>query len=118
MSDGAFPCSVVRGVPVVTVPEEVDFTTAGQLGAALKAAAGGHGQLVADMTRTRFCDLATLRALTAAHDCARASGGGLLVVTSSPLVLRTFALTGLDLVIATFASLETAVARACAGRVV
>jgi len=114
--DGAFPCTVVRGVPVVTVPEEVDFTTAAQLAAALTATAGGHGRLVADMTRTRFCDLAALRALTAAHERARASGGGLVVVTSSPLVLRMLELTGLDLVIATFASLEMAMTGAGAGR--
>ena len=107
---------MVRGVPVVTIPEEVDFTTAAPLGAALKAAADRHGLLVADMTRTRFCDLAALRVLAAAHSRARDRDGELLVVTSGPLMLRVFQLTGLDLVIATFASLEEAVARAGAGR--
>ena len=57
MPDDRFPVEVAGGVPVVTVPEEVDITNAeGLRSALLQAAATGPGALVVDMTRTRFCD--------------------------------------------------------------
>jgi hypothetical protein len=53
MPDNSFPVEVL-GVPVVAAPEEIDITNAEALRSALlTAAAGGHGALVVDMTRTR-----------------------------------------------------------------
>ena len=51
MPEDEFPVEVVRGVPVVAAPEEIDITNAEALRAALlTAAANGHGTLVVDMT--------------------------------------------------------------------
>ena len=51
MRDGRFPVEMVSGVPVVTVPEEIDITSAPELRSALlEAAAYGRGTLVVDMS--------------------------------------------------------------------
>ena len=67
MPDDEFPVQVVEGVPVVA-PVEIDITNAETLRSALlTAAADGHGTVVVDLTRTRFCDSSGLRTLIAAH---------------------------------------------------
>jgi anti-sigma B factor antagonist len=107
---------MIMGIPVVGTPEEVDITNAPGLGKALAdAAAGGNGTLVVDMSRTQFCDTAGIHALVAAHRRAAASGGRLLLVTATIAVLRIFAITGLDQVIASFTSLDEALASAASG---
>ena len=68
MHDGRFPVELVSGVPVMAAPEEIDITNAPDLRSALlAAAAGGAGTVVADMTRTRFCDSSGLHTLLTAH---------------------------------------------------
>jgi anti-anti-sigma factor len=113
MPDARFTVEVVRGVPVVAAPEEIDITNAEALRAALStAAADGHGTLVVDMTRTRFCDSSGLHVLIAAHRRAGAEGREVLLVISGTPVLRVFALTGMDTVIPNFTSLAEALAQA------
>jgi anti-sigma B factor antagonist len=108
---GGFPIELAGGVPVVTAPEEIDIiNAAGLRSALLQAAAAGSGALVADMTRTRFCDSAGLNALVAAHNRARAAGGELLLVVCSAAVLRVLAITGVDRVIPNFTTLDDALA--------
>jgi anti-sigma B factor antagonist len=115
MQDGRFPIEVVNGVPVAAAPEEIDITNAQELRAVLlEAAAHGHGTVVADLTRTRFCDSSGLHTLLAAHKRAQAEGGELLLVIPSPAVLRVFAITSVDRMIPTFTSLEEALARTSA----
>jgi anti-sigma B factor antagonist len=109
MLEARFPIAVVRGVPVVTVPEEVDVTNAPGLRAALlEAAADRSPALVVDMTRTRFCDSASLRVLVGAHKQARAEGGTVLLAVSSDAVLRILEITGIDRVIPNFSTLDEA----------
>jgi len=111
MPDIRLPVDVVRGVPVVTVPEEIDITNAGALRAALlEAGAHARGAMVADMSRTLFCDSAGLNVLVRAHKRARAEGGELLLVVPATTVLRIFAITGIDRMIPNFSSLEDALA--------
>jgi anti-sigma B factor antagonist len=112
MPDARFTVEVVRGVPVVAAPEEIDITNAEALRAALLTAANGHGTLVVDMTRTRFCDSSGLHVLIAAHRRAGAEGREVLLVIPSTTVLRVFALTGMDTVIPNFTSLAEALAQA------
>jgi anti-sigma B factor antagonist len=113
MPDARFTVEVVRGVPVVAAPEEIDITNAEALRAALStAAADGHGTLVVDMTRTRFCDSSGLHVLIAAHRRAGAEGRAVLLVIPGTAVLRVFALTGMDRVIPNFTSLAEALAQA------
>lgn len=115
MHDGRFPFAVVSGVPVLMAPEEIDITNAPQLRSALlEAAAHGHGTLVVDMTRTRFCDSSGLHTLLAAHNRARAAGGELLLVISAAPVLRIFAITAIDRIIPNFTSLERALTQTSA----
>jgi anti-sigma B factor antagonist len=112
MRDGRFPVELVSGVPVVAVPEEIDITSAPQLRSTLlQAAAEGHGTLVADMTRTRFCDSSGLHALLTAHKRAQAEGGELRLVIPGAAVLRVLAITGIDRMIPNFTSLDDALAR-------
>ena len=115
MPDDRFPVEVVRGVPVVAAPEEIDITNAEELRSALlTAAAGGHGALVVDMTQTQFCDSSALHTLIAAHKRAEAEGREVLLVIPGTAVLRVFALTAMDRVIPNFTSLAEALAAAAA----
>jgi anti-sigma B factor antagonist len=112
MPDPRFPVEQVRGVPVVSAPEEIDITNADDLRTALlEASADGPGTFVVDLTRTQFCDTAGLHALVSARKRARAAGGEVLVVMTGAAVLRIFAITGLDRVFPHFASLEEALAQ-------
>ena len=112
MPDEEFPVEVVRGVPVVAAPEEIDITNAEALRSALfKAAADGYGTLVVDMTQTQFCDSSGLHTLIAAHKRAEAEGREVLLVIPSTTVLRVFVLTGMDRVIPNFTSLAEALAQ-------
>ena len=124
MREDSFPVELVRGVPVVTVPEEIDITNADGLRAGLVKAAGleaagleaaGHPAFVVDMTRTRFCDSAGIATLIEAHKRAQAAGGQLLLAMSGAAVPRIFSLTGVDRVIPSFTSLEKALAHTLAG---
>jgi anti-sigma B factor antagonist len=112
MPEIRFPVEVIQGLPVVTAPEEIDITNADELRVSmLEAAANGSPTLVVDMSRTRFCDSAGLHALVAAHRRARAKGGQLRLVISGDAVLRIFAITGMEQVIPSFASLHEALAQ-------
>src|SRR6516162_6122954 len=103
---------VARGVPVVTVPAEIDATTVGQLREILlEWQTRGHTTMVVDMTATQFCDSAGLRELVRAHKRAVAEGGGLRLVTlADGAFLRIFTIIGLDGIIPHFATLKQALA--------
>jgi anti-sigma B factor antagonist len=128
MREDSFPVELMRGVPVVSAPEEIDITNAAGLRAGLLEAAGleaagleaglavgGHPAFVVDMTRTRFCDSAGIAALIEAHRRAQAAGGQMLLAVSGAGVPRIFELTGVDRVIPSFTSLEEALAYTPAG---
>jgi anti-sigma B factor antagonist len=115
MHNARFPVEVIRDVPVVVAPEEIDITNADVLRTALlEAAAHGRGRFVVDMTRTRFCDTAGLHALVSARKRAQAEGGDVLLVMIGAATLRIFAITGLDRVFRSFSSLEEAIAQTLA----
>jgi anti-sigma B factor antagonist len=103
---------VISGVPVVTAPAEIDVITVDQLRVVLlDAAAQGHTTVVVDMTRTRFCDSAGLRALAQMHRRALEEGGELrLVIPADGFVVRVFNLTGMYSFIPRFDSLQAALA--------
>jgi anti-sigma B factor antagonist len=113
MYDGRFLIELVSGVPVVEAPEEIDMTNARELGSALlEAVADRPGTLVADMSRTQYCDSSGIHTLLAAHKRAQADGGELLLVAAKAPVLRVFMITGIDRLIPSFTSLEDALAHA------
>lgn len=95
---------------MVRGPAEIDITNAGQLRAALLAAAAqGYATIVVDLTETSFCDTSGLQVLVLAHRRAAAEGGELRLVVRAAALLRLFSLTGVDHVIPNFASLDQAV---------
>jgi anti-sigma B factor antagonist len=112
MAGDSYPIEMVNGVPVVAAPAEIDVTNADWLRAVLlEAAACGHGTFVVDMTGTQYCASAGIGVLVRAHNWAVAEGGELrLVIPASCMVLRIFALTGIDQVIPNFADLDEALA--------
>jgi anti-anti-sigma factor len=101
---------MVKGVPVVAAPEEIDASNTDWLRTTLlETAARGHATFVVDMTRTRLCASAGLGALARAHKRALAEGGELrLLMPTSAAVLRVFAVTGIDRLIPTFTDLDQA----------
>jgi len=104
-----FPVATISGLPVVRGPAEIDITNAGQLRAALLAAAAqGHATIVVDLTDTAFCDTAGLQVLVLAHRRAVAEGGELRLVVRAATLLRLFSLTGVDQVIPSFTGLDEA----------
>jgi anti-sigma B factor antagonist len=112
MRDAGYPLDVIRGVPVITAPEEIDAANAEELRVALlEAVAHGYATLVLDLTATLFCDTAGLYVLVRAHKRALAEGGELRLVIPSVPVLRAFAATGVDRVIPHFATLDDALAQ-------
>ena len=108
MSAG-FPVATISGLPVVSGPAEIDIANAGQLRAALLAAAAqGHATIVVDLTETSFCDTSGLQVLVLAHRRAAAEGGELRLVVRSGTLLRLFSVTGVDHVIPNFTTLDQA----------
>ena len=94
---------------MVSAPEEIDISNAGQLRAALpEPAVDGPAIVVVDMSTTQFCDSAGLHVLVRAHKRALAVGGELRLVVTSPTVLRLLAVTGIDTVIPHFRGVDEA----------
>jgi anti-sigma B factor antagonist len=115
VSEASFPVEVVRGVPVVMAPEEIDIVNAGRLRAALlEAAAHGNGTLAVNMSQTQFCDSAGLHVLVRAHLRAEAGGGEVRLVIGDGHVRRMLAITGIDRMIPNFPALEQAIPQALA----
>jgi anti-sigma B factor antagonist len=111
-----FVVEVAGGVPVVKTPREIDVTnTSGLQSALLEAAGNGHKRFVVDMTGTRYCDASASHVLAAAHRRALDEGRQMLLAVSDALVLRVFALTGIDRMIPSFASLDEALWHAASG---
>jgi anti-sigma B factor antagonist len=110
MPSVSHPIQVVSGVPVVAAPEEIDVTNADWLQSVLlQAADRAHGRFVVDMTHTQFCASAGIGVLVRAHKRALAEEGELrLVIPTSGAARRIFALTGIDQLIPSFASLDEA----------
>ncbi len=117
MRDGRSRYEVVNSVPVVAAPEEIDVTNAPDLRSALQeAAADGHGTLVLDMTRTRFCDSSGIHTLLAVHQRAQSGGGELRLVIPDLSAVRILTITGVNRVIPSVPSLTEATASGSDGR--
>ena len=103
---------------VVTLPTEVDVTSADVLRAALLIAPRhGHATIVVDMTQTRLCDWTGLNILVRAHKRAVAEGGELRLVIPDGSMLGVLAVTGIDRLIPSFTSLGEALAKAPAAAI-
>jgi len=90
---------------VILLPAEIDIANADQVRLDLLAAIDqGYAVVVADMSRTSFCDCAGVTALLSAGSYAVSSGRQLRIATTAKAVLRTFELTGLRLALPVYPS--------------
>ena len=93
---------------IVPLPEVIDIGNAAGVADELTSAVSRNRVVVIDMSATRFCDCAGVRAIVLAHKCATGSGAELrLVITAEP-VRRVFGLTGVDQVLDLYPSVEAA----------
>jgi anti-anti-sigma factor len=101
-----------RETVVVRLPDEIDMTNADQVAEQLPAAAGpGVKVVVADLTGTRFCDSAGVRALVQARAKLAAGNAELrLAALRDGAVRRSFALLGLDQLMPVYPAVEAALA--------
>jgi anti-sigma B factor antagonist len=87
-----------QGSIIVSLPVEVDIANADAARLDLaRAIDQGYRLVIADMSRTSFCDCAGVSALLAAGAQAARAGAELRVVARAQAVLRTFELTSLQL---------------------
>ena len=62
MTATGYPFQMAGGVPVVTMPAEIDTTNAGELRAILfEWQSRGHATVVVDLTGIQYCDSTGLR---------------------------------------------------------
>ena len=93
---------------VIPLPGEIDICIRGQLEASVSLALGdGAGVLIADASRTTFCDCSGVHALVRAHHQAVAAGVQLRIA-ASPAMRRILELTGADGVLDTYSTVSEA----------
>src|SRR5258708_7770058 len=96
---------------VVTLPEHIDVSNAGQIREELLSVINrGAKALIADMTATISCDHAGADAVVRAHQRAVTSGAELRLVVTAQIVSRVLSLSGLDQLVSIYPSLEAATA--------
>jgi anti-sigma B factor antagonist len=94
---------------VVPLPADIDITNARQAGRDLLAAfVPGVTAVIADMTATTFCDSSGVRMLALVHQQAEVNQAKLVLVVRYASVLRILSLTGLDLLLPVYPSLDEA----------
>jgi anti-sigma B factor antagonist len=80
---------------IVSLPAEIDIGNAKHVGSELSAACRpGVAVVIADMTRTTFCDSSAVRSLLLAHDRAADNSAELRLVIESAAVLRALQVMG------------------------
>jgi anti-sigma B factor antagonist len=96
---------------IVEAEGEVDLYAAPELKRIVWGAIdAGHTHVVVDLTHAAFMDSAALGALIGAVKRLRVRDGTLVVASSQPSILRILEITGLDQVVAVYASREEAIA--------
>jgi len=94
---------------VVTLPEDIDVSNAGQIREQLLTVINrGAAVLIADMTATVSCDYAGGEAVFRAYQRAVISGTDLRLVVTAQLVRRLLSYDGLDRLVSIYPSLEAA----------
>jgi anti-sigma B factor antagonist len=94
---------------VVQLPAEIDATNTGLVETALTSALASRPKvLIADGTKTVFCDSAGIATLIHAHRQADAMGAQLRVVITSPSVRRILEIIGADQLLLVYPSLPGA----------
>jgi anti-sigma B factor antagonist len=111
VSQERYPVLWIGQVAVVTLPTEIDVTTAEAVKDELLAILDrGATLLIADLSRTEFCDSAGVSALVRTYRQARTSGSAVRLVIGTPSVQRVLAITGVDRLVDIFPSVAASLA--------
>lgn len=113
MSEVAYPVQWAGRQAVVTLPEHIDVSNAGDVSDELLLLINrGAADLIADMTATLSCDHAGADAVARAYQRAAASGTQLRLVVPAQVVRRVLSINGIDRVVPIYPSLDAATAAA------
>ncbi len=97
MSGEHYPVLWISRTAVVSLPAEIDITNADQVREDLLSVLNqGAVLLIADLSKTTFCDSAGVSALARSFRRAKASQSEMRLVVSTLAVQRVLALTGID----------------------
>jgi anti-sigma B factor antagonist len=111
VSQGRYPVLWIGQVAVVTLPAEIDVTIADTVRDELLAILGqGAVLLIADLSKTKFCDSAGVSSLVRTYRQASTSGSALRLVVSTPAVQRVLSITGVDRLVDVFPSVAASLA--------
>jgi len=98
-------------VAVVTLPGEIDVNNADLVREDLLSVLDqGALLLVADLSKTTFCDSAGVSALVRTFRRATATAGSMRLVVATPAVQRVLAITGVDRLVDVFPSVAASLA--------
>ena len=98
-------------VAVVTLPTEIDVTNADTVREELLSVLNqGTALLVADLSKTSFCDSAGVSALVRTFRRAATSESPMRLVVSTPAVQRVLSITGVDRLVDTYPSVAASLA--------
>ena len=111
MSGQHYPVLWIGRTAVVSLPTEIDITNADQVREDLLSVLNqGADLLVADLSKTTFCDSAGISALARSFRRAEASRSDMRLVVSTPAVQRVLGLTGVDRLLDIYPSVAASLA--------
>ena len=111
MSGEHYPVLWIGRIAVVSLPVEIDITNADQVREDLLSLLNqGAALLIADLSKTTFCDSAGISALARGFRRAEASRSDMHLVVSTPAVHRILALTGIDRLLDIYPSVAASLA--------
>jgi anti-anti-sigma factor len=111
MSGEHYPVLWIGRTAVVSLPAEIDITNADQVREDLLSVLNrGAALLIADLSKTTFCDSAGVSALARSFRRAEASQSEMRLVVSTLAVQRVLALTGIDRLLDIYPSVAASLA--------
>jgi anti-sigma B factor antagonist len=113
VSQERYPVLWIGQVAVVTLPAEIDVTNADTVREDLLSVLNdGAVLLIADLSKTSFCDSAGVSALvrTFRQASASASASAMRLVVNTPAVQRVLSITGVDRLVDTYPSVAASLA--------
>jgi anti-sigma B factor antagonist len=112
VSQEHYPVLWLDRTAVVSLPVEIDVTNADMIREELLSVINqGASVLVADMSKTIFCDSAGVSALVRSRTRAAASQSDIRVVVATPAVQRVLSLTGVDRLLDIYPSVAASLKR-------
>jgi anti-anti-sigma factor len=111
VSQERHPVLWIGQVAVVTLPAEIDVTNADTVREELLSVLNqGAVLLIADLSKTSFCDSAGVSALVRTFRQTRTSASAMRLVVNTPAVQRVLSITGVDRLVDTYPSVAASLA--------